>query len=640
MATSSRAGAIGFRLPMAQKNHLMERFDWLFLLFVVLTLSLLAPLPSCAQPPVPQPTASPQVSQPITAIPPADATRGNAEQHLPAPRQADPNQQPSSGGADPYGSPLVKIPSPLDIPPRPSQKSPLELPPPPGGETVTLPLPPLEPGDLRFPINLATALRLADARPLIVVAAQASAWVAEAKLQKAATLWIPSFNIAGSYMRHDGYGPDFNGGVNVPQGINSLGQPSPGSFGKPLNQNLNWFLAGIGLYQVVATTDMIFQPLASRQDLNAKRWDIQTAKNDALMEVARAYFNVHRFRGQYAGALYTVREGRKLIAAIEALSRDLAPAVEIDRARNLLSFLEQQAVLARQNWRIASADLTQILRLDPRAVCEPLEHDHLQITLIDPSRSLDDLIPIGLTNRPELASHKAQIEAALVRIRQEKLRPFLPSIIITGWQTPGGMIPQASIFGTGNGGKLNLWSFRDDISTQVVWQIDSFGFGNAAHVKRRRGEQSQAIVALFQEQDAVAADITKAQAEVQMAAARVVQAERSLRTGIVVYQRNYEGMGQTKRFKENPEEPVGGLLELIYPPQQVVFALKLLHTAFNEYFNTVAEYNTAQFELFHALGYPAREIEFFRPPDGILPINTQRPEFLPPVGTGPPPATR
>src|SRR5689334_20279153 len=48
---------------------------------------------------------------------------------------------------------------------RPSQKSPLEQPPPPGGQAEKLPLPPLEPGDLRFPINLGTALRLSDARP-------------------------------------------------------------------------------------------------------------------------------------------------------------------------------------------------------------------------------------------------------------------------------------------------------------------------------------------------------------------------------------------------------------------------------------------------------------------------------------------
>ena len=50
---------------------------------------------------------------------------------------------------------------------------------------------PLEPTDLRFPINLATALRLSDARPLIVAAAQASVWVAEAQLTRAKVLWVP-----------------------------------------------------------------------------------------------------------------------------------------------------------------------------------------------------------------------------------------------------------------------------------------------------------------------------------------------------------------------------------------------------------------------------------------------------------------
>ena len=50
---------------------------------------------------------------------------------------------------------------------------------------------PFAPGDLRFPINLATALRLSDARPLIVAAAQARVWVAEAELTQAKVLWLP-----------------------------------------------------------------------------------------------------------------------------------------------------------------------------------------------------------------------------------------------------------------------------------------------------------------------------------------------------------------------------------------------------------------------------------------------------------------
>ena len=119
---------------------------------------------------------------------------------------------------------------------------------------------------------------------------------------------------------------------------------------------------------------------------------------------ADAYFHVHQYRGMYAGALYCVERGHDLVERISQLSSELVPTVEVDRARNMVADLEQQATSAREAWRVHSADLTQVLRLDPRAVVVPLEHDHLQITLIDPARPLDDLIPVALTNRPELAS--------------------------------------------------------------------------------------------------------------------------------------------------------------------------------------------------------------------------------------------
>ncbi len=79
---------------------------------------------------------------------------------------------------------------------------------------------PLEPDDLGFPINLATALRLSDARPLIVAAAQASVWVAEAQLTHAKVLWVPTLTLGGDYIRHDGGGPDFNKGVMTAPSVN------------------------------------------------------------------------------------------------------------------------------------------------------------------------------------------------------------------------------------------------------------------------------------------------------------------------------------------------------------------------------------------------------------------------------------
>jgi hypothetical protein len=64
-----------------------------------------------------------------------------------------------------------------------------------------------------------------------------------------------------------------------------------------------------------------------------------------------------------------------------------------------------------------------------------------------------------------------------------------------------------------------------------------------------------------------------------------------------------------------------------------------LKLSIDEYFTTVADYNRAQFQLFHALGYPAQEVVFQRPPGDVLPVDTARPTYLPPVGNGPPPAT-
>jgi outer membrane protein TolC len=471
---------------------------------------------------------------------------------------------------------------------------------------------PTEPADLRFPINLATALRLSDARPIIVAAAQAGVWAAEADLQKARVLWVPDLDIAADYLRHDGGGPDFNKGV--------MTAPS-----------VNFFYAGGGLIGFIATTDALFQPLVARQVLNARHWDVQTAKNDALMRTADAYFRVHQYRGTYAGTLYCIKRGDELVERLATMSHDLVQEFEVERARNMVADLRQRAVTARQQWRVASADLTQVLRLDPRAVVEPLEHDHLQVTLIEPGRTLEDLMPIALTNRPELASRQAMVQSAIAAIRREKARPLLPNVAINGFQTPYEMI-QAGIFGLGVNNKMNQWQGRDDVSIQPVWQLQNIGLGNLALIKRQRALESRAIVDLFEAQDMVAADVTRALARVQSAALRVVQADRALRTGIITLNGTFEGLQQTSRF--------GNVLVLITRPQEAVYALDLLRVAFEEYFNTVAEYNKAQFELFHALGYPAQEVALEHPTGEIRPVDLARPNFLPPVGNGPPPATR
>jgi len=89
---------------------------------------------------------------------------------------------------------------------------------------VKLKAAPLEATDVRFPINLAAALRLADARPLIVAAAQAGVWVAEADLTRAKVLWVPTLNIGADSLRtgipqHAGYNAAKGGVIGLMVGL-------------------------------------------------------------------------------------------------------------------------------------------------------------------------------------------------------------------------------------------------------------------------------------------------------------------------------------------------------------------------------------------------------------------------------------
>jgi outer membrane protein TolC len=183
----------------------------------------------------------------------------------------------------------------------------------------------------------------------------------------------------------------------------------------------------------------------------------------------------------------------------------------------------------------------------------------------------------------------ALVQEAEVRVRQEKARPFLPLFVLSGFQSSGGMLIQAGLFGLGPNSSLNQWTGRVDLSVQLAWQLENFGMGNLARIKRQRGQESQAFVDLRNAQDQVAEEVNQAQARAQAAAVRIVQADRALRTGIITL---------------------------------------------------IAEYNRSQFELVHALDYPAYEISQRRPPGDIQPVDTARPPFLASVGNGPPPATR
>src|SRR5262249_22325841 len=67
-----------------------------------------------------------------------------------------------------------------------------------------LPPSPPEADDKPLPINLAAALRLAGARPVIIAAAEAGVQVAAAQLDRARVVWLPSVYVGAGGYHHDG----------------------------------------------------------------------------------------------------------------------------------------------------------------------------------------------------------------------------------------------------------------------------------------------------------------------------------------------------------------------------------------------------------------------------------------------------
>jgi outer membrane protein TolC len=459
--------------------------------------------------------------------------------------------------------------------------------------------------DLALPINLATALRLADARPLVISAAQASLQVSAAQFDQAKVLWLPNVYVGGSYYGHFG--------------------ASEGNSGTQFANSRNQYMAGGGLTAVVSSTDAIFSPLALRQVVRSRTYDVQTARNDALQTVAEAYFNVQQARGRLAGAEDAVVKSKELVRRATALTQDLAAPIEVNRTRTQLADLEQASASAREQWRIASADLTRALRLAPGAVVVPLEMPYLQVTLVSPAESVDTLIPIGLTNRPELASQQALVQATLARLKAERLRPLLPSVVLLGDAVPaapGGYL-MGGIYASDLNGHSNPSMGRIDPSVQVVWELRNLGLGNRALVREKQAETQQANLELFRLQDQVAAEVAQADAQIKSAATRVARAETGLKEAQINFTGNFRGLSETSRF--------GDVLTLVIRPQEAVASLDQLSRAYDNYFISVNDYNRAQFRLFRALGYPASLLACERTPGPVQAVDTSRPPQMAPV---------
>ena len=103
---------------------------------------------------------------------------------------------------------------------------------------------------------------------------------------------------------------------------------------------------------------------------------------------------------------------------------------DLERVRVEIFRREQELQLALQEYRVSSAEVCRLLRLDPNILLWPVEDFRFPVPLPGDAWSEQDpeaLVLFAIGNRPELAENRALVDAAMQRLRQARWRPFTPN---------------------------------------------------------------------------------------------------------------------------------------------------------------------------------------------------------------------
>ncbi len=416
-------------------------------------------------------------------------------------------------------------------------------------------------------------------RPLDIAAAIQQVESALALQLQARALWIPNINGGIDYFRHDGVQQNIFTGENFRKGRQS-------------------FFVGGGPYLTVGLTDAIFAPLAARRVVASRGADLQAARNNALVQVTGPFFGLQAARARLLGINSSIDRAVRLVELTRGLAPSLIAPLEINRAVTELQSLRQMQQVAIRDWRIASAQLAEVLLLDPALLLEPVEPPFLQVTLVPCDEEPESLVRLAVNNRPEIASRRELVAAAEMLLRREKSRPFLPTLFVLSPASATGQLA-AGNYTSGANGMLNSNGSRFDIDVAAVWELQNAGFGNVGLIRQQRAARNLATVDLTRTVFRVKSEVSQSLARLQTARMRVVETEEEVRQSVESADKNFIGLRETAR-------PAGELLRLVIRPQEVVQAIAAMQTAYEQYALAIAEYNSAQFDLYRALGQPAQ----------------------------------
>ena len=324
--------------------------------------------------------------------------------------------------------------------------------------------------------------------------------------------------------------------------------------------------------------DAIFEPDIARTTAWATCHAEKAVINRQLRDVALAYMKLLDAHQQ----LRILEEVRDRTADIAKITDDFAGAgqglqADSDRMRTELTLIEGRIAESREQVDVTSAQLAFALSADPGQRIIPMDATVVPIELVSMDMNEGSLIRAGLSNRPELKELQALVAAACNRYEQQKLSPFVPSVLL-GLSSGG--------FGGGTGNAINNVDGRYDFDALAVWEIRNFGFGERSARRRTEAQVQQAMFRKVALMDDVARDIAEAYTQVTHRRERMAITQASIQSAQDSYDRNLS------RIREGAGLPI-----------EVLQSVKALEASRRAYLDSVIAFNEAQFQLQWALGW-------------------------------------
>lgn len=416
-----------------------------------------------------------------------------------------------------------------------------------------------------LPIDLASALRLANVASPTIAIAQTRVREALARVDQADALRLPTLSGGGFYLRHDGIDQNRRA---------ELFTVSRGSL----------FLGG-GAALRVDLAEAIYQPLVARRLADAEAAAARGTTNSALLDVASAYFDLVQANAALEINADILERAEQILKAARAGDKQglNKTAADVNRAETEVSQRRVERLDLQARAGVASARLVRLLNLDPATVLVPADAAAVPIDLFATDTPVSQLVDLALSNRPELAAAMSMVEAADLRARQARYSPFIPRL--QAEYLNGG-------FGGGKNGTISNLENRGDLSAQIFWELRGLGLGNLSDMRLRDAERDRAVLTAVAARAQVAAEVVEA---AKVTAARRASFEEA-RKAVDEAREMYRKLSATSFGMIGPR----GQFDALEP----LLAVTALSQARIQQLAALVEYNRSQFRLLTAVGQP------------------------------------